>query len=282
MIRTAILIFGLCAASSTWALCAAGADWLDQSRRASSPEQKIRHAEASLDECASLDAALLIARAYAAGDDYNAALGMLTEAQDYVASDRDTLSLLMAQGELSLGAGDFCGAASTLAEVESIEQELGIRPADELRLAVADARQGEVLDAKTIACVLSASRSIRARSVAVRPRVNLAINFEFDSARLTARGREQARALLGALETAAFSSNRILVIGHTDAQGSADYNRDLSRRRAIAVRDLLIAENASLGRRLRTEGRGEEELLSRGNSSRDHAANRRVQIELDR
>ncbi len=78
--------------------------------------------------------------------------------------------------------------------------------------------------------------------------------FEFDSARLTAAGR-------AALDTwlAQDKGDRpILVTGHADRLGPVAYNLDLSRRRAEAVRDYLVAKGLD-ARRIRIVAKGERE-----------------------
>ena len=53
----------------------------------------------------------------------------------------------------------------------------------------------------------------------------------------------------------------ILIEGHTDNTGSADYNQALSQRRANAVADVLM-NNGVPAARLRTIGRGEDEPVA--------------------
>jgi OOP family OmpA-OmpF porin len=64
--------------------------------------------------------------------------------------------------------------------------------------------------------------------------------FDFDSAVL----RPEGRSALDKLETtmAHASHATVQVIGHTDRIGAASYNRELSERRAVAVRDYLAAQ----------------------------------------
>jgi OOP family OmpA-OmpF porin len=68
---------------------------------------------------------------------------------------------------------------------------------------------------------------------------------------------------------------RFEIVGHTDSSGSADYNRNLSERRAESVRAFLIDKGVAAGR-LDWTGYGEDEPLlpdDPGNPS-----NRRVEI----
>ena len=111
----------------------------------------------------------------------------------------------------------------------------------------------------------------------VRPRIDLTINFEFDSARLTRDGREQAIELGEALQRGV---GRVLLLGHTDAQGSRGYNQALSRRRAAAVRDFVVEEFGVDRSSVDVEGRGEDEFLFTEGTEAAHSLNRRVEVVL--
>lgn len=112
-----------------------------------------------------------------------------------------------------------------------------------------------------------------------RPRIDLIINFEFDSARLTWDGREQAAELGGALRGGV---GRVLLVGHTDAQGSRAYNEALSRRRAAAVRDFVVEEFGLDPSNVDVEGRGEDQPLFTETTEAAHSLNRRVEVILRR
>ncbi|GII94583.1 hypothetical protein Ssi02_48140 [Sinosporangium siamense] len=65
------------------------------------------------------------------------------------------------------------------------------------------------------------------------------------------------------------------VIGHTDDQGDASYNEDLSARRAEAVRRVLTEAGLS---GVRVRGMGEIQLECAGRTAEDRKCNRRVEI----
>ena len=83
------------------------------------------------------------------------------------------------------------------------------------------------------------------------------VYFDFDSWTLTA---EDMRVIQGAVDSARTGGQpKIVVVGHTDTSGSADYNMHLSVRRADVVRDVLV----DLGARreaVETNGVGETDL----------------------
>jgi outer membrane protein OmpA-like peptidoglycan-associated protein len=83
-----------------------------------------------------------------------------------------------------------------------------------------------------------------------------------------------------AMLSAEFEDYRFLLVGHTDARGAADYNLDLSYRRAGGLRQWLIERFGFRAERIAAEGRGEEEPVASGNSQADHARNRRVELRL--
>jgi outer membrane protein OmpA-like peptidoglycan-associated protein len=68
--------------------------------------------------------------------------------------------------------------------------------------------------------------------------------------------------------------------GHTDADGDAEANRELSRRRALAVRDYLIrrAPVSFVESRFRVTGHGEDSPVAANDTAAHKARNRRVDI----
>ncbi len=70
---------------------------------------------------------------------------------------------------------------------------------------------------------------------------------------------------------------RVAVEGHTDSQGKADFNLDLSRRRAAAVRAFLI-EKGIAADRLDANGYGMERPVKPNTTAKGREANRRVEF----
>jgi outer membrane protein OmpA-like peptidoglycan-associated protein len=108
------------------------------------------------------------------------------------------------------------------------------------------------------------------------PSIDLDINFEFASAKLTPDARILLDHLGTALTDPALTSARILIAGHTDARGNRAYNLKLSRERARAVADYLVRVHRIETRRLRVDGFGFSQLLDPEHP--DSPVNRRVQI----
>lgn len=74
-----------------------------------------------------------------------------------------------------------------------------------------------------------------------------------------------------------YPNSRIEIVGHTDSDGEAAYNQSLSERRAIAVRDVLMASGVPAGR-LSAYGRGEEQPVASNLTAAGKQQNRRVEI----
>ena len=106
--------------------------------------------------------------------------------------------------------------------------------------------------------------------------INMQINFEYNSAEIAGSSEKTMATLAKALASPQLEGRKFTVIGHTDASGSAAYNKSLSDRRAAAVRRYLT-ENGVASSRLKAVGKGESQLLN--SDDPDAAENRRVEIQ---
>lgn len=71
---------------------------------------------------------------------------------------------------------------------------------------------------------------------------------------------------------------RVRIIGHTDSDGDAPANLELSKRRAVAVRAALTSQFGVNASRLDTDGRGETQPASPNTTAEGKANNRRVEF----
>jgi len=71
----------------------------------------------------------------------------------------------------------------------------------------------------------------------------------------------------------------IRIVGHADARGTREYNRDLGGRRARAVAETLVRAGASR-EQLVVRTRGEDEPRAEGSTEETWATNRRVEIAI--
>lgn len=113
-------------------------------------------------------------------------------------------------------------------------------------------------------------------AAATRPRVRFQVEFAFNSAELSPKATQILDELGRALSSPDLSPFRFQLSGHTDATGRDDYNVDLSKRRAQAVRDYLVQKFSISGARLDTIGLGSQMLLDPANPR--SGVNRRVEI----
>ena len=79
----------------------------------------------------------------------------------------------------------------------------------------------------------------------------------------------------------AFPAAQITVEGHTDSQGNDEFNLALSTRRAIAVREYVLANMAISADRIRSVGYGESRPIARNDTAAGRAKNRRIDVVLE-
>jgi OOP family OmpA-OmpF porin len=113
---------------------------------------------------------------------------------------------------------------------------------------------------------------------AERIRVDEKIHFEIGSAEISA----ESDSLLSEIAQVMNDNphvRKVRIEGHTDNQGAAPYNLDLSRRRARAVRERLIANGVEAGR-LESQGYGLTRPIETNDTDAGRAANRRVEFNI--
>jgi OOP family OmpA-OmpF porin len=106
--------------------------------------------------------------------------------------------------------------------------------------------------------------------------LTVAIQFDFDSARIRPNSFRAIGLMADALYHPYLQNYCFLVVGNTDAKGSREYNLKLSQQRADAIREALISPFGINPARIEAVGLGEEQLLNRSNP--EAAENRRVQL----
>ena len=123
------------------------------------------------------------------------------------------------------------------------------------------------------------SRSVRG----ILPRaLPVPITFEYRKATLTSIGEEAARELLEVLKQQ--HPSRVLLVGHTDVRGTAEFNMKLSRERAETIAAFVRQNGLNVG--VETIGKGSNEPMrvsdTSGLSQEDiFALNRRVEWRRD-
>ena len=109
-----------------------------------------------------------------------------------------------------------------------------------------------------------------------KPKIDLEINFDYNSANISNRSLPSVQALGRALSNPELKGSTFVVAGHTDAVGSDSYNQDLSERRADSIKRYLVDKFAIAGSDLVTVGYGKTKLKDPANPLSE--VNRRVQV----
>lgn len=105
------------------------------------------------------------------------------------------------------------------------------------------------------------------------------VMFQTGGAQLSEPAQRRLETVVQALR--AYPDRAITVEGYTDAQGSDETNKQLSLRRADAVREYLQQRGIE-PQRLRAIGKGEESPVASNDTAEGRANNRRVEIVVDR
>jgi OmpA-OmpF porin, OOP family len=107
---------------------------------------------------------------------------------------------------------------------------------------------------------------------------NVTVNFGFDKATLTKDGKDQLDGFAQQLGSA--KSYILEVTGATDSTGSAEYNYDLSQRRADAVVQYLASKYGVAAHRFYLIGIGKEKEVAPNTTADGRKQNRRVEVQL--
>jgi len=105
-------------------------------------------------------------------------------------------------------------------------------------------------------------------------------NFQFRKHGLNERGRQAVGRLRGRLQGQVDRIDFIRVTGHADYAGGPALNRRLSKRRARAVRNLLIANGALQKNLLRTRGLGESQAKGSNREDPRRRDDRRTDVKV--
>ena len=101
------------------------------------------------------------------------------------------------------------------------------------------------------------------------------ILFATDSFAVRSDLRDDLSAVAASLQR--YPGSTVQVIGHTDSDGDAAYNQQLSERRAPAVSEVLL-QNGVPYSRIQSFGRGESQPVATNLNAAGKAQNRRVEI----
>jgi OmpA-OmpF porin, OOP family len=110
---------------------------------------------------------------------------------------------------------------------------------------------------------------------AIQISLNAAVLFDFDRDVL----KGGAKPALDSVATAVkkYPGSKVVIEGHTDNVGSADYNQKLSESRATAVRAYLVSKGLS-SNRIQAHGYGKARPVASNETDEGRERNRRVEI----
>lgn len=134
----------------------------------------------------------------------------------------------------------------------------------------------EALGAKDVVLDRPGAGGANRPSTRTSPRIDLQVQFTFDSADLLPRGKRQLDELAMALNDVKLKGWGFLLAGHTDRVGSPGYNLRLSLARAESVKVYLAQAHGVADARLQTIGYGDAQLLVPNQPAA--AINRRVEV----
>ena len=109
-----------------------------------------------------------------------------------------------------------------------------------------------------------------------KPKIDLEINFDYNSDRISTKSLPSVQALGRALANPELKGSTFIVAGHTDAVGGDASNQDLSERRADSIKRYLVEKAGIAGADLITVGYGKTKLKDPDHPTAE--VNRRVQV----
>ncbi|WP_407159139.1 OmpA family protein [Bradyrhizobium sp. STM 3557] len=115
-----------------------------------------------------------------------------------------------------------------------------------------------------------------AEIAATKPKIDLEIQFDYNSAEISRTAMPAVQELGKALTDPSLKGATLVVAGHTDGVGGNSFNQDLSERRAETIKRYLVDKYGLAGKNLIAVGYGKTKLKNTANPT--DAINRRVQV----
>jgi outer membrane protein OmpA-like peptidoglycan-associated protein len=152
---------------------------------------------------------------------------------------------------------------------------LSLAPADQAKKAETD-KFVDTLRNRPTRSLSTDERQQIAAVAETRPRIDLEIRFDYNSANIAQNAIPDMNNLGKALSDPALKGSTFVLAGHTDAAGGEEYNQDLSNRRADSVKRYLTEKFGLAAQNLVTAGYGKSRLKNKNNPSAPE--NRRVEV----
>jgi peptidoglycan-associated lipoprotein len=104
------------------------------------------------------------------------------------------------------------------------------------------------------------------------------VYFAYDSAAIRAAEEPKLQSIIEFMQVK--GEYTLVIGGHCDDRGSDDYNRSLSERRALSIKEALLAYAPDMESRIDTVAYGEDKPADTGANSAAYAKNRRGEFEV--
>jgi outer membrane protein OmpA-like peptidoglycan-associated protein len=195
------------------------------------------------------------------------------------------LSLLAIGGALSIGAGKAVAGDNVsedqiiraLAPVKKpLTRGLSVGPQVDPAVSAEEGRFVQKIRGRATRSLSVSEREEIATIAKDKPKIDLEINFDYNSADISSKSMPSVQALGRALSNPDLKGSTFIVAGHTDAVGGEAYNQDLSERRADSIKKYLVDKFSIAGTDLVTVGYGKTKLKDPTNPMAE--VNRRVQV----
>jgi outer membrane protein OmpA-like peptidoglycan-associated protein len=159
---------------------------------------------------------------------------------------------------------------------QPLTRGLSVGPQADPAAIAAEGKFVQTIRGRATRSLSSTEREEIATIVKDKPKIDLEINFDYNSADISAKSLPSVQALGRALSNPDLKGSTFVVAGHTDAAGGESYNQDLSERRADSIKRYLVDKYGIAGSDLVTVGYGKSKLKDPANPMAE--ANRRVQV----
>jgi outer membrane protein OmpA-like peptidoglycan-associated protein len=158
---------------------------------------------------------------------------------------------------------------------QPLTRSLSVSPAERAKKAETDKFVDTLRNRPTRSLSIDERQQI-ATVAQERPRIDLEIKFDYNSANIAKTALVDMDNLGKALTDSTLKGATFVLAGHTDAVGSEEYNQDLSSRRADSVKRYLMEKFSLTPDHLVTAGYGKTRLKNKDNPKA--AENRRVEV----
>jgi outer membrane protein OmpA-like peptidoglycan-associated protein len=196
------------------------------------------------------------------------------------------LSLLTIGAALSFGVATAIAGSDEVTEDQIVRalapakkpltRGLSVGPQADPAAVAAEGKFVQTIRGRATRSLSATEREEIATIVKDKPKIDLEINFDYNSADISAKSLPAVQALGRALINPDLKGSTFVVAGHTDAAGGEAYNQDLSERRADSIKKYLVDKFGITGTDLVTVGYGKSKLKDPANPLAD--VNRRVQV----